>query len=467
MMFFGREKENHLLEQSYHASKSEIFVIYGRRRIGKSRLLKEFAQSKNSLFFEGLENTKTPGQLNHFFNSLKKQVKDPLLSQSPFKTWDEAFTYLTERVLTHKRKTILVLDELQWMAARQTKLVSLLKWFWDNNWKEKKVMLILCGSISSYMVDKVIKSKALYGRLSYQLHLKALTPREAAMMFTHKRSQEEIFKYLLVFGGVPKYLEEINLNQSFNQNMNRLCFNPTGSMYDEFEKIFYSQFREPQVYLTICNLLKDKILSISEISQKIKLGNGGGINRYLKNLEEAGFIKSYYPFGAPDKLKFRRFKLVDEFICFYFKYIRPNKNVIDQSPSERLFELVTKDGFDIWMGFAFERYCLKHAAFLADIMGFGNMMLQALPYYGLNDTRFQIDLIYERSDKVITVCEMKYTEKEVDPSVIAQVEKKCHQLKIPRGYSLERALITTAPPSPIIKDSEYFHHIITLDEFLG
>ncbi len=467
MRFLGREKERGLLEQSFSAPKSEIFVVYGRRRIGKSRLLSEFAQSKKSFFFEGLENAKTPAQLHHFYHSLKKQIKDPLLSRTPFSTWDEALTYLTERVLVPHHKTILVLDELQWMAARQTRLVSLLKWFWDNHWKQKKVMLVLCGSISSYMVDKVIKSKALYGRISHQLHLKGLTPAEAVLMFHSKRSRQEIFKYLLLFGGVPKYLEEIDLNRSFDQNINRLCFSPSGAMHEEFEKIFYSQFREPQTYMTICNLLKDNMLSIAELSQKTKLGSGGGVNRYLRNLEEAGFIKSYYPFGAPHKLKLRRFKLVDEFVCFYFKYIRPNKNIIDQSPSTRLFELITNDSFHVWMGFAFERYCLKHASFLAGLMGFGDVMLQALPYYGEADTKFQIDLIYQRADKVITVCEIKYSEKEIDPSVIAQVEKKCHQLKIPRKYTVERALISSASPSPVVKDSEYFHHILTIDDIIS
>src|SRR3990167_7650167 len=196
-MFFGRDTELKLLEESYHSKKSELFVIYGRRRIGKSRLLEEFSKNKNRLLFEGLEHLHTSGQLAHFTKSLKKQNRDPLLSQTEFKTWDDAFTYLTERFLDRKKKSLIVLDEIQWMAARQTKLISLLKYYWDNHWKNKKLMLILCGSVSSYMVDKVIQSKALYGRISHQLHLKALTPKESVMMFQKKRSQEEIFKYLL------------------------------------------------------------------------------------------------------------------------------------------------------------------------------------------------------------------------------------------------------------------------------
>ena len=468
-MFVGRKNELKLLNDAYRSKKDELIVLYGRRRIGKSSLVKCFAEKKKFYYeFEALEGETTPGQISHFLQQLKKQIDDPILDSVRFANWEQVFTYLTEKIIKRKTKVkkILFLDELPWMAAGRIRLVSLLKYYWDNHWKGKHVMLILCGSVASFMVKKVLHSNALYGRTTIEMLLKGFSAEEAADLLGKKRSREETLNYQLVFGGVPKYLEQINPNQSFNQNMNTLCFSPHGIMLKEVERIFYSQFREPRSYLKIINLLKNGIFSLSEVSLKTKIPSGGGLQQYLKNLERAEMIRSFVPFDRSQNSKYKKYTLADEFLVFFFKYIEPNLRVIKESSSRRLFETLTQNSFDTWLGFAFERFCLKHAGMLAVVMDFADDLLLASPYFKRNDERFQIDLLYKRADRVITVCEIKHHNMKIRTDIIPAMQRKCALLKVPRGYALEKALISLYGPDNSLKDTGYFHHFVTLDDIL-
>jgi len=426
-MFVGRKNELKLLNDAFRSETDDRVVLYGRRRIGKSSLVKCFAEKKKPYYeFEALEGETTHGQINHFSQQLKKQIDDPILDSVRFANWEQVFTYLTEKIIKRKTKAkkILFLDELPWMAAGRIRLVSLLKYYWDNHWKGKHVMLILCGSVASFMVKKVLHSNALYGRTTIEIFLKGFSPGEAAYLLGKKRSREEILNYQLVFGGVPKYLEQINPNQSFNQNMNTLCFSPHGIMLKEVERIFYSQFREPRTYLKIINLLKNGIFSLGEISSKTKIPSGGGLKQYLKNLERAEMIRSFIPFGRSGNSKFRKYTLADEYLVFFFKYIEPNRRVIKESSSRRLFETLTQNSFDTWLGFAFDRFCLKHAGMLAFVMDFADDLLLASPYFKKNDERFRIDLLYKRTARVITVCEIKHQNMKIGTHIIPEMQRK-------------------------------------------
>ena len=468
-MFLGRKNELKLMEDAYRTGKDELVVLYGRRRIGKSSLVKHFAKKKSSFYqFEALEGETTHRQIEHFSQQLQKQVDDPILNSVRFENWEQVFTYLTEKIFKRKTriKKILFLDELPWMAAGRGRLVSLLKYYWDNHWKGRHVMLILCGSVASFMVKKVLQSNALYGRTTLEILLKGFTPGEAANILS-KRSGEEILNYQLIFGGVPKYLEQINPNRSFNRNMNTLCFSPHGIMLNEVERIFYSQFREPRTYAKIINLLKNGIFSMGEISAKTKIPSGGGLTQYLENLERAEMIRPFIPFDRGQNSKFRKYTLADEFLIFFFKYIEPNWRAIKESSSKKLFETLTQKSLDVWLGFAFERFCLKHSGMLAAIMEFADDLLLASPYFERNDERFQIDLLYKRVDRVITVCEIKHHNKKIGTHIIPEMERKCTLVKLPRGYAVEKALISLYGPDNSLKDAGYFHHFVTLDDILN
>lgn len=467
-MFVGRKNELLMLEQAYNSPKSELAVIYGRRCIGKSSLIKEFSRGKDNFYsFEALENNNTESQINHFVDRISVQMEDPLIKRIKFNSWHDVFNFLTSKVIRNskrKKKLLLFFDELQWMAVRKSSLVSLIKYYWDNQWKEHNVMLILCGSIASFMVDKVVNSKALYGRMTLELHLGGLKLDEAAMFFGKGRSKEEIVKYISVFGTVPKYLEMIDTNRSFDQNMNKLCFSKNAIMISEIEKIFYSQFQEAGYYVAIVECLKTGMKSLKDIAQKTGLPSGGGLTRYINNLEKADIIKSHVPWDKSYGSRNKKYTISDEFLNFYFKYIEPNKKDISISGARNLFKSLTGDSFNVWLGFAFEKLCLKHSWHLAEKMGFGEEVATSGSLFSKDSERFQIDLLYKRFDKVVTICEIKHHKNEVTAEVIKDVERKKKLLKIPRGYSLETALISLYGPDKSLRKSEYFNHYITLDD---
>lgn len=466
-MFIGRKYELKLLEDAYSSNKSCLAVIYGRRRIGKSSLVKQFSLNKPYFFsFEAVENEDTEGQIEHFTSLLKEQVNDSSLSNIKFKNWRDVFIYLTDKLIKRrsKKKLVIFLDEFQWMAAGRNKLVSLVKYFWDNLWKNNNVMLILCGSVASFMVKRVLTSKALYGRTNLEILLRGLLPHEAAQLFMDKRSGEEILKYLLLFGGVPKYLEEIDLDRSFNGNVNRLCFRKNSLMLNEISRIFYSQFRETRIYLRIVKLLETGIYSMNEISRKLGIASGGGLKDYLKNLEMAEIIRSYVPYDRSIRTKFRKYTLSDEFLIFYFKFMEPNLRTIEESSSQRLFEAFSRDSFDIWLGFAFERFCVKHAAYMSKLMGFEDEVLTASPHFERESRQFQIDLLYKRMDNVVTVCEIKHHNKEITTAVIPGMEQRLKLLKVPGGYTVEKALISLYGPDKSLMDSGYFNHHVKWED---
>jgi len=470
-MFAGRKEEINALERAYTSNKSEFVVVYGRRRVGKSSLISRFSKGKPyCLSFEAIEGEQTKAQIVHFTETLRKQTNDPLLADVAFPSWENVFTYLTERIVNERSKNeklILFIDELPWMAAGRGKLVGLLKYYWDNHWKDQNVMLILCGSVAAFMVKRVMKSKALYGRITLEILLRGLQPHEAALLFRNKRSNEEILKYQLIFGGIPKYIEEIDLNQSFNQNLNRLCFSKTSPMCHEIERIFYSQFKESRIYLKIVELLNGRICTMDEISTRLAIASGGGLKLYLNNLEDAEIIHSFVPFGRRQTSKLRKYTLTDEFMIFFFKYMQPHLPIITETATSHFFETLTKGSFNVWLGFAFERFCTKHAMRLAALMGFGDEVLTASPYFEKGDRAFQIDLLYERSDKVITICEIKHHNTPLTTKIIPEMERKSSLFRLPRGFTLEKALVSLYGPDKALRDACYFNHYIVLDDIIG
>jgi AAA+ ATPase superfamily predicted ATPase len=470
-MFIGRRNELNMLEESYKSDKSELVVIYGRRRIGKSRLVKEFGKDKSHFFsFEALENSSMAEQMNHFVKQMSGQINDPFINNINFDSWHDIFSYLTTKLIKNSRrqkKLVVFFDEIQWMAGKRSTLISLIKYFWDKEWKDQNIMLIMCGSIASFMIDKVINSKALYGRMTMEMHLKGLQLNEIPAFFSSDTSNEEIIKYISVFGTVPKYFEMIDKNRSFEQNINKLCFSGNAVMITEMEKIFYSQFQEAANYIQIVNLLKKGMLNLKEISEKTGMPSGGGLKRYIENLEKADIVKSFVPWNKKSDSKIKKYSIIDEFLNFYFRYIEPNKVDITGTNRGNLFKSYTSDSFAVWLGLAFEKMCVKHSIFLADIMGFKNEVASSGSHFSIDNDRFQVDLIYKRFDKVVTICEIKHHTKELSAEIIKEMERKKQLLKIPRGYSVETALISTYGPDKSLKSSGYFNHFVTAQDIFS
>ncbi len=465
MPFIGRQYEIDELERLYAQKQSNLVVIYGRRRVGKSTLIEHMIKGKSYLHFEGLEKQDTRGQLKQIGVDVIKFIDDPLLKNVKFTDWTQVFDYFTNYFKGQKKKTILFLDEFQWLAANRTKLVSLIKSYWDRFWSKQNVMLVLCGSVSSYMIKQVINSKALYGRINWEYCLEPFAPNEIYDMLDKKRSTDEILLYTLVLGGIPKYLQEIDPNNSFVQNINKLLFTKGGVLVSEYERIFYSQFNEYRIYESIINKLIDFPKSLDELSMMLNMPSGGGLSRYLINLEKASFITSYIPFNKDLSSRLKKYKLTDEYLRFYFKYVKPNFKIILTNTDRNLFNQMVLPNWDSWLGYAFENFCIKNAIYLAKLMGFSDQVKHFGPLFHREGQGFQIDLIYDRLDKVITVCEIKYHSQPIGVSVVREVEKKCELVQVPRGYTLERVLISRYGADEALIELGYFNHIISQDDF--
>jgi AAA+ ATPase superfamily predicted ATPase len=461
-MFIGRTEELSDLNERFSSSTSQLLIIYGRRRIGKSQLLKTFSKNKLSLFFEGIEGAHRNKQIENCVLEFSKQTKKTITAKLKLTKWEEFFELLTDHFKQNPEKKIIILDEFQWMANQQSFLVSLIKFYWDNYWKNQNVMLILCGSVAHYMVKKVIQSKALYGRINYELCLQPLTPYESRKMLS-RRGDFESLKYMMIFGGIPKYLEEINQNLSFDENINRLCFQRNGFFTNEIDKIFFSQFKEATTYKKIIEQLAVKNLNLTEISNKLKIVSGGGLRSYLFNLEKAGFIRSYSSYGKNGR-KLQKYKLFDEYLIFYFKFISKNKKQIEENTKQNLFKLVVTPHWNFWLGIAFEVFCLKNAMYLAEIAGFADEVISFAPLFSMKDHKFQIDLIFNRDKNIHTLCEIKYSETPIATSVIPEVKRKVQLLQCKKSDTVETMLIAPFGADKALQQSEYFHHILNLND---
>ena len=459
-MFLGRKNELLELNKKYEMSRSQLVVVYGRRRIGKSELLRHFCHSKPKLMFEGLESQPQQVQIQNVLNMLSVQLKNPFLTKLSLTSWNEVFQLLTDEIDKRKEKLIIVFDEFQWMANLRSPLVSLLKLYWDNHWKHKNIMIVLCGSVATFMVKKVIKSKALYGRINVEICLGGFKPSEARR-FLKNRGEWEVLRYLIIMGTIPKYLEEIDQNRSLAANLNQLFFTKNGFFVGELEKVFFSQFREAQTYKKIITVLATGNYSLSEMSKKIKITSGGGLKSYLSNLELTGFVRSYTSLNSKGNRN-QKYKLFDEFLNFYFKYMMPNNRQISQNTNQQLYNLLVLPHWQPWLGVAFESFCLKHAMVIAEVAGFAEEVVLFSPLFGGQDKKFQIDLIYQRSNNVITICEIKYLSEAVGTWIIPEMEKKLNLFKGSKKQTIERMLIAPMGADKHLMDAGYFHHIVDM-----
>lgn len=460
-MFVGRDYYLKKLNDFYHEKTGRIVVLYGRRRIGKSELIHHFCEKKNFLYFEGLEHETTKSQIENFTYNLAEQLNQPHLKNTKFSNWNEVFTFLTQNVFNKKEKCILALDELQWLAAGQVKLINQIKSFWDQHWKKQNVFLVLCGSIAHFMVKKVIRSKALYGRIDCEILVEGLGPSEVRQLLP-RRNVNEVLLYSMVLGGVPKYFDLIQSNKSFEQNINRLMFQEGGFFTDEVEKVFYSQFREHRTYKAIVENLVKYNLSLEEISEAIKYTSGGSLKSFLDNLELAGFVQMYVSLDSQSQ-KSKKYKLADEFLIFYFKFIRPNQKLIKNNKTIDFFSKLVTPVWNSWLGISFELFCVKNSFAISEKLGFSDKVIKSGPLFS-KKKGFQFDLVYYRSDKTISLCEIKYNESQIDTEVIKDFNQKLSKFRPPKGHSVEKIIITKNGISKSLLNSGYFDYAFEIKD---
>ena len=411
-MIIGREKEQKKLRDLYESGRAEFVAVYGRRRVGKTYLIRQTFESLFTFEHSGLANADRNNQIHAFTASLKraglKVGKEPI-------NWLDAFELLKDLVeRSKKKKKILFIDELSWMDTQKSGLLIALENFW-NGWASarKDVLLIVCASATSWMLDKIIHNKGgLYNRLTDQIYLKPFKLSECEEYLKSKNivmERYDILEMYMAIGGVPFYWTYIKKGLSVAQNIDAMFFAEDAPMKDEFKYLYASLFRNPQNYIAVVSALgKKKIgLTRNEISEATKLPNSGFLTKILDELISCGFIRKYTVFGK--KTKDAVFQLTDQYSLFYFHFLQ--KKATDEHYWTFQLDTSTRNA---WCGNAFERVCMDHVSEIKAKLGISGVLTEAHSWISKSDDvkktkGAQIDLVLARKDRIINLCEMKYS----------------------------------------------------------
>ncbi len=479
--FIGRQNTLSSLNELYQQDEARLVLLHGRRRVGKTRLIHEFTKDKQGVFFfTGVETSEKENkqkadqkiQIKNFLSTLSRLAQKSIYDQVVPTTWDNALGLLDECLPPKGQPCCLVLDELPWMAGNRLDLVRSLFKLWETRWSQRKnFILIVCGSSVGFLDKHFIRSSQFYGRASLSLHLPPLTLSEVVSFFGRSRSFAEILELTMVFGGIPKYLEEITARDSVHQTVNRLCFAADSFFIEEAEHLLRSSFaRESDKYKRVIKaLVKSESCNYDSLASQANSAKGSSFKRVLDNLVHSDIIERYTPVDKNGPTNFVRFKLSDEFLRFHFVFMEPNVSRIQKNNRGRdLYGLLLpQKKYFVWKGRAFERLIQKHASFIAEKAGIDFVVEQQGSYFSRVANEPQIDLMYVRTDKTITVCEIKYSENPVilDKALQAQIIRQKEFLKTTfKGYRLEHWLITNAQVSDAVKKSDLIQRVINVHD---
>ena len=413
----GREKERSELQRLYFSGKAELVAVYGRRRVGKTFLIDDTFSDKITFRHAGLapekigdDQSKLKAQLEHFYYSLQVQGMRP---ENKPKSWLEAF-YMLETALQKiddGNRQVGFLDELPWMDTPKSKFITAFEAFW-NSWgcHRKNLMVIVCGSATSWIQDKLINNHGgLYNRLTYEIKLSPFNLRECEEFFNYKNihlSRYDITQSYMVFGGIPYYLGYFQDGLSLAQNVDQLIFTENAKLKGEYDRLFSSIFVNPDTAKTIVNVLSKRNIGFtrSEITEKTGIEDGGSLSESLTALIASDFIIKYVPFGRGNH---EHYKLTDPFCIFYLHFIEGNKGFSANFWQNN----ISSPSISSWRGFAFENICFCHIRQIKDALGITGVVSQEsawahMEYSGKKGV--QIDLLINRNDNVINMCEMKY-----------------------------------------------------------
>ena len=469
----GRGPEIERLKRYVGSNRSEFIVIYGRRRVGKTFLVRELFDQRMTFRMTGKENVGTKEQLENFGYALKNYAGEAAVP----KDWTEAFQMLSawiEQGLGDGAK-ILFFDELPWFDTYGARFVSALEHFW-NDWASYRydIKLVVCGSATTWMLDNVVNSRGgLHNRATHTILLQPFTLGETeqyfkAFGFAYER--QEIIECYMAVGGVAYYLSLFERGRSVAQNIEWLCFTRGGELVDEFQKLFKSLFKKADNHIAVITALSKKGMGMTreEIIREAKQTNNGNLTRLLRELEECSFIRSYTPFQKSRKE--RLYQLIDPFTLFYFRFMRRAA----ASLNGYWQKMQATGDYASWCGYAFEIVCLNHLEQVVRALGIDGTINTPCSWTyrpskaviaddeADEDLKHgaQIDLLIDRSDKTITICEMKYSqgEYEITKGYDAMLSRRLRIFR--KATKTRKSLVTTYITPNGLMDNVYARRIV-------
>ena len=410
----GRQAEIEILHRALESEKSEFVAIYGRRRVGKTFLIKEIFGANYTFYFTGLANVGGAKQRANFSAYLTRFFPNAAEEVVP-NDWFTAFRLLIKYLEQKEaKKKVIFIDELPWLDTSKSDFIPALENFW-NGWAAHRddILLIGCGSATSWMINSLINNTGgLHNRVTQRIHLQPFTIKETEVFLKNKGSnfeRYELIQLYMAIGGIPFYLEAIDVRKSVAQNIDSLFFSENSLLRMEFPNLFRSLFNKHERHVSIIEALaqKAKGLSRKDLSAISGVANGGRFTRILDELEQCGFIKKYLPFGK--KKKGSLYQLIDQYSLFYLKFVKDSK-AVGEGVWMTKFDQPT---YRTWSGYAFENICLYHIKNIKKHLGISSVYTEVSSWRSQQAQKgAQIDLVLDRRDRVINLCEIKFSESE-------------------------------------------------------
>ena len=412
MKIIGRKREKDSLTQCLLSKRPEFVVVYGRRRVGKTYLIREYFNRQFSFYTTGLTDEKTKGQLRAFYESLRAYGSE---EKTIPVDWFEAFARLKTLLENDKvyrepinQKRVVFLDEMPWMDTARSDFKSALDYFW-NSWASAQddLVLIVCGSATSWIITNLLTNKkGFHNRITRRIHLAPFTLSECEELFELNdivMTRSQMIESYMVFGGVPHYLNLLDSRLSLAQNVNELCFKEYGFLHDEYHNLFYSLYDKPEKHMAILEALsksKDGMTRV-ELSKEKEIGGGSVLTKDLRELEECGFIRKFTNYTKGQNESF--YQLIDPFTLFSIRFIK-NKQFDSWN------EYINSPGYNSWRGNSFEIVCINHIEKIKAALGISGIETNEYAWRSKDSEKgAQIDLIIQRKDGIVNLCEMKYT----------------------------------------------------------
>ena len=465
MNVIGRVKELDEIEQCISSGRPEFMVVYGRRRVGKTFLIKEYFNNRFSFYATGLLNGKTKSQLKIFKESLIEYGDE---EKAIPKDWFEAFRRLRKvleaptvcRDVASGRRVIF-LDEVPWMDTARSDFKAALDYFW-NSWasSQKDLLLIVCGSATSWIINNILFDKGgFYNRITRQLNIKPFSLGECAEYFQSYGftfTKKQVIDCYMVFGGIPYYFNLFDKRLSLVQNINNLVIDPQGQLHYEYEHLFSSLFKNAATHVKIISVIAEQKWGVqrTDIVDKTGISDGEGLTRALRELEQCGFIRKYK--NMTSKIKGSFFQVVDPFVLFSHYYLQDDK-LTDW------LKFYKSAAFYAWRGNAFEIVALCHIQQIKKCLGISGVSSEEYSWKSIQKNNgAQIDLIIDRRDDVMNICEMKYSDDEY--VIDSEYEKEIiHKVELFRKeVEPEKALHVTLVTVSGLKKNEHSDVVLNI-----
>lgn len=409
----GRKTEQAILQEALASDEAEMVAVIGRRRVGKTFLVKE--TYKNEILFEitGLQDVALTRQLQHFNFTLYRYAKEEQAILNEPKNWLQAFQklvlYLDKQDIQEKR--VIFFDEVPWLASKKSDFLTGLGFFWNSWAVNHNLVVVICGSAASWMIDNIVNNHGgLHNRITRQIILQAFSLSETEAFLQSRDiyfKRYQIVELYMALGGIPHYLKEVKSGRSAVQNIEAICFSASGLLRNEFANLYASLFANADRHVAVVKALatSKQGLPRTKVIKLTGLSEGGSTSKVLNELEQSGFITSYFAFDKKKKNKL--FRLTDEYSLFYLQFM---ENQVGES-SEVWQHLSQTQTYKTWSGYAYENICLKHINSIKRAMSIGGVYSKFSSFYKKGtaaEKGTQIDLLLDRNDKVINIFEIKF-----------------------------------------------------------